>query len=156
MDKLCVEHMEKLNEDYLQFKDVKVLCRRCHYAYHKGLTLCPICKTRYKKPRFDMCWECFKKTERGKEVIKERAELESEEEVPLIEVTVPCLEKVQVYEDQFKWGGILETCMHQCPFPDIGGNVEGCEAFMQNKKEEDEACEVAAGLVKATEKAKRG
>jgi len=72
LTQLYVEHMERLNEDYLQFKDVTVLCRRCHYAYHKGLNLCPVCKTRYKKARFEMCWECFKVTERGKEVIKRR------------------------------------------------------------------------------------
>ncbi len=143
LTQLYVEHMETLNEDYLQFKDVKVLCRRCHFAYHKGLNLCPVCKTHYKRPRFEMCWECFKKTERGKEVIKEREEIASEKEVPLIDVTLPCLEEVRVYEDQFEYGGIIETCMHQCPFPDIGGDVNSCEAFIQYKKEEDEAVEAA-------------
>jgi len=129
------------NEQYLDWENTRVitLCRGCHLNYHKGYVPCKKCGKKWHSPRFEMCWECFKKTERGKEVLKERAELESEEEVPLIKVTLPCLQEVQVYENQFEYGGIMETCIHQCPFPDIGGHVNNCTAFMQNKKEEDEA-----------------
>lgn len=64
------------------------------------------------------------------------ARAQSEEEVPLIEVTLPCLEKVQVYQDQFEWGGILETCIHQCPSPDRADDGNSCVAFIHWKREE--------------------
>ncbi|GAI98355.1 unnamed protein product, partial [marine sediment metagenome] len=88
---------------------------KCAGARLHGLNLCPECKAHYKKPRFKTCWGCFSKTDEGKEWIENRAKLESEEEVPLIDVELPCMEKIQVYEDQLEYGGMLEVCNHQCP-----------------------------------------
>jgi len=63
-------HWQKLTEDYLNFKDVIVLCRRCAFARLLGFRLCPVCKQRYYRdiPRSNrkMCWLCFIKTEEGK------------------------------------------------------------------------------------------
>jgi hypothetical protein len=35
-----------------------ILCNRCHYAREKGLLLCPVCRTRYRRPRNPTCLEC--------------------------------------------------------------------------------------------------
>ncbi|GEM_PF-1189838 len=50
--------------------DCIVLCKRCHFARQKGMTLCPSCGKGYRRASYDLCWECFKKTEEGKEVAK--------------------------------------------------------------------------------------
>jgi hypothetical protein len=34
------------------------MCRSCHRAGHRGLTLCPVCREHYKKPGFKTCWHC--------------------------------------------------------------------------------------------------
>lgn len=52
---------EKAKKEYLEFKDVIILCRKCHFAYHKGLRLCSECKTNYHKPKHEKCWNCFQK-----------------------------------------------------------------------------------------------
>lgn len=137
---LTIEHLDPPNtltdEDYLAFKNVIILCRKCAYARLKRMNLCPECKTAYKPRKFARCFECFKKTEEGKLFLEERELVCSEEEVPQIKVTLPCLEKVQVYEDHFEWGGIFETCRNQCPFPEREGDVQSCEDFKLWKLEE--------------------
>lgn len=50
---------QKAQEEYLEFKDVIILCSKCHFAYHKGLRLCSECKTNYHKPKHEKCWKCF-------------------------------------------------------------------------------------------------
>jgi len=50
----------KIIDGYTNFADdeVLVLCNRCHYAREKGLVLCKVCKSRYHKPIYEMCWTC--------------------------------------------------------------------------------------------------
>jgi len=47
-----------------------VLCKRCHFARQKGMTLCPSCGKGYRRQGNELCWECFKKTDKGREVAK--------------------------------------------------------------------------------------
>ena len=57
-------------KDYLSMEDCLALCKRCNYAIHKKLKLCPVCKEHYfksKKGR-DRCWKCFIETDFGKAV----------------------------------------------------------------------------------------
>lgn len=56
------------SRDYLDFKDVNVLCRKCHYATEKGLVICKVCHKGYHKPKYGKCWVCFKKTSAVKAV----------------------------------------------------------------------------------------
>lgn len=56
---LLEEHLRKLNEKYLNFEGVQVLCRRCHFAYHNGLVLCQNCKKKYHGIRFNTCYNCL-------------------------------------------------------------------------------------------------
>ena len=45
---------------YMDFENVVILCRRCHFALHKGKVLCSRCKIHYHNPRYQMCFECNK------------------------------------------------------------------------------------------------
>ena len=67
---LVMDERHKADDDYVRLYNCIVLCRRCHFARLRGLVLCPLCKTNYRRPNNETCWECFKKTERGKEVAK--------------------------------------------------------------------------------------
>jgi predicted amidophosphoribosyltransferase len=72
---------EKADQEYLGFKDVIVLCKRCHMAVTKGYYLCPVCKTNYARFGYHQCHDCFLKTEQSKKYKENRAELiEIEEE----------------------------------------------------------------------------
>jgi hypothetical protein len=62
VDKVFKELKEKSNRDYLDFKDVSVLCRKCHYATEKDLVICKVCHKRYHTPKYGKCWACSKKT----------------------------------------------------------------------------------------------
>jgi hypothetical protein len=63
------------NEVYLNFylSGCIVLCRRCHFAVHKGLVLCPRCKKNYCSPRYEHCYSCLDTN--TKTVIEERKEI---------------------------------------------------------------------------------
>ena len=43
---------------YMDFENVVILCRKCHFALHKGKKLCDKCKTNYHNPRYSMCFKC--------------------------------------------------------------------------------------------------
>jgi len=62
IDELYAMRKKKADEMYMSFKNVMVLCRRCHFAKEKGLVICEICKERYHKPKYGKCWECFRKS----------------------------------------------------------------------------------------------
>jgi ribosomal protein S27AE len=62
ISKLFSEKVSKSDVDYKSFKNVMILCKRCHLAYHKGMVLCKVCRENYHKPSFNMCWKCHKKT----------------------------------------------------------------------------------------------
>lgn len=65
------KHRDTLDQIYQDYKDEKkreymvlnpetaiILCNRCHYAREKGLILCKICRIKYHKPRYSMCYNC--------------------------------------------------------------------------------------------------
>ncbi len=51
------------DKKYMNFEDIQVLCKRCHFAYHKGMDLCPVCKKKYKKKQYKTCYDCLQKVE---------------------------------------------------------------------------------------------
>jgi hypothetical protein len=61
---------QKSYEKYMSLKGTMILCKKCHMAAEKGFVLCKSCKRGYHKPRFAMCWNCFKKTEIGQKVAR--------------------------------------------------------------------------------------
>jgi hypothetical protein len=44
-------------EDLTQ--DTVVLCKRCHFALHQGMDLCPLCKKKYKPVYRRSCFDCL-------------------------------------------------------------------------------------------------
>jgi hypothetical protein len=46
------------DKKYMEFEDIQVLCKRCHFAHHKGMDLCPVCK-KYKKKQYKTCYDCM-------------------------------------------------------------------------------------------------
>lgn len=67
-------YKKKARKDYkdLENQDILILCKRCHYAYHKGMVLCKECGKKYHKGGYDMCWDCFVKTPKGKEILERK------------------------------------------------------------------------------------
>lgn len=61
-------------DEYLQFKDCVVLCKKCHFLIHNGRDICPICKKNSKKIHYPSCWECFQKTPKGEQARKNHEE----------------------------------------------------------------------------------
>ena len=61
VDKAFKELKENSNRDYLDFKDVEVLCRKCHYATEKGLVICEVCHKNYHQPKYKKCLACSQK-----------------------------------------------------------------------------------------------
>lgn len=73
---LIIHHPQEKNtlsdEKYESFDGALVLCKRCHFALHKEMHLCPNCKKKYVPNKFDVCFDCLP-SER-KEAIKSRRE----------------------------------------------------------------------------------
>ena len=104
---------DEYHEYYLTFEDCIVLCNRCHLALHKGMKLCPICKEKYHKTSYAMCWDCFTKTPRGKEVLARREKEEYENQ--MVEIENPlCDKKHQVARGFAEFGGIFHLCHRDC------------------------------------------
>lgn len=61
IDQSFILKKEKAEKEYYDFKDITVLCRRCHFAVEKGMILCKKCKEKYHKSRYIICRECFNK-----------------------------------------------------------------------------------------------
>ncbi len=40
-------------------KDTIILCKRCHFALHHGMDLCPVCHKKYKRRDYASCYECL-------------------------------------------------------------------------------------------------
>ncbi|OYT63616.1 hypothetical protein B6V01_002410 [Methanosarcinales archaeon ex4572_44] len=47
------------NKKYMDFEDIQILCKRCHWATHNGMDLCPVCKQKYKKKQYKTCFDCL-------------------------------------------------------------------------------------------------
>jgi hypothetical protein len=68
VDKAFKELKEISNRDYLDFKDVEVLCRKCHYATEKGLIICQVCHKSYHQPKYNKCWACTQRNNDGQTI----------------------------------------------------------------------------------------
>jgi len=109
----------------LREEDIMILCRRCHLALHKGLNLCPVCKTHYKKWGHSMCWECFKKTEEGKHVAEAHT---------LVPYTHPWCGEEFMIEKGF-WG--IAANPHMCCLDYCEKNIYYCEIAKEHWEEDD-------------------
>ncbi|MHA1888995.1 MAG: hypothetical protein ACTSX0_13300, partial [Promethearchaeota archaeon] len=70
--------------DYYDFeRNCIVLCRKCHYATEHGMDLCPVCKKKYKKKKYDTCFDCLPEDRKKKiidmKIMQEKQEMEFEE-----------------------------------------------------------------------------
>lgn len=118
---------DEFHEYYKTFEDCIVLCNRCHLALHKGMKLCPVCKEKYHKTSYAMCWDCFTKTPRGKEAAARREKEAYENQI--VEVENPlCGKKHQIQRGFAEFGGIFHLCHHDC-------NPYDCEIFEKWYKE---------------------
>ncbi len=61
---------------YLGFKNVRILCRRCHYATEKGLVLCKVCGSKYHYPKYEVCSECHNQARQLPETSSDLTETE--------------------------------------------------------------------------------
>jgi len=120
IDKLFSEKVRKSDEKYKSFKDVVILCKRCHLAHHKGLVLCKSCKKNYHAKQYPTCWDCIPDSDWKKTHKK-------------IEVTLPCGSKVMVEAGFWDFGGMFDICLRHCP---NGEGINSCYAFA--KWQEDE------------------
>ena len=59
---------QKADQEYLDFKDVMVLCKKHNLLYTKDYRLCPVCKRGVAKLGYPQCYQCYLKTERGKKL----------------------------------------------------------------------------------------
>ena len=71
IDKMVKAKRQKAYEEYTSLEGTIILCRACHLAAGRGRVLCKVCKKKYHEHAYQMCWDCFSKTERGQEVAKE-------------------------------------------------------------------------------------
>ena len=82
LERLTIHHPIRLDvgsyDYYMSLKETEVLCARCHFALHKGMHLCPQCKTHYVKNNFKTCFHCLP-LDMQKKIIKEREEEEIKE-----------------------------------------------------------------------------
>jgi len=60
LSKIVSERIQKSDEKYHSFENVMVQCKSCHFAYHKGMHLCPKCKKKYVKPKYKICYACLR------------------------------------------------------------------------------------------------
>ena len=66
-------------KEYLTLSNTITICKRCHFAKHKGLVLCEYCKKNYYNPkRFLSCANCRKKVDG--EIMKGIEEIEIQED----------------------------------------------------------------------------
>jgi len=57
-DERFAEWKAEYEKAYMDFENVIILCKKCHFALHKGKKLCEKCKKNYHNPRYLMCYEC--------------------------------------------------------------------------------------------------
>jgi hypothetical protein len=64
INQLVKNQRNEFHEYYISLKDIQILCKRCHFAFHKGMKLCSVCKERYHENQWDMCFICYTKTDK--------------------------------------------------------------------------------------------
>lgn len=65
---LVIHHPQEKNSltdlEYESFEGTIILCKRCHFALHRGWHLCPVCKKRYARLFYGQCSRCHKKEQK--------------------------------------------------------------------------------------------
>jgi len=102
---------------YMSLEDCIVLCKKCHFAIHKGLVLCKDCGKKYHPQQYSTCWDCIPDSEWKKETEREHKK---------IETMLPCGSKVMVEAGFWEFGGTFETCLHYCPNNE---DINRCDDF---------------------------
>lgn len=59
--------IEESTKRYVSLEGTVVICRRCHFAIHKGMDLCQVCKVKYKKKQYETCYNCSSQEKKGTE-----------------------------------------------------------------------------------------
>jgi len=73
--KLKLEYEKKVSQlldEYLEMKDIKVLCIRCHGAVRGGRKLCKRCKKNYSKKEYKVCYKYHLAEEEEKDIVVKR------------------------------------------------------------------------------------
>lgn len=61
-----LEYSYKTEWDYLDPRNVVVLCKRCHFAVHHGKILCPKCRKNYMRYENNCCYSCLPQADRDR------------------------------------------------------------------------------------------
>jgi formate-dependent nitrite reductase cytochrome c552 subunit len=61
-----LEFSYKHEWDYLDKRNIVVLCKRCHFAIHHGKILCPKCKKAYMRYENRCCYSCLPQDEKDR------------------------------------------------------------------------------------------
>lgn len=110
---IVLAQRDEFHEYYKTFDDCVVLCNRCHLALHKGMKLCSICKEKYHKAHYSMCWDCFGKTPQGKNVLAKKEQEEYEDQI--LEITNPlCGKKHYAPRWKMEFEGTFHLCHEDC------------------------------------------
>jgi hypothetical protein len=69
---LIEEEIEKAEKESESLTNAIALCKRCHFASLKGLELCPVCKSKYKSPRYETCFDCLPEGKREEVLARQK------------------------------------------------------------------------------------
>ena len=69
---LIEEEIEKAEKESESLTNAIALCKRCHFASLKGLELCPVCKSKYKSPRYKTCFDCLPEGKKEEVLAKQK------------------------------------------------------------------------------------
>jgi hypothetical protein len=64
------------HEYYMSLKDCIALCKKCHFALHKGLVLCRTCKKKYHLKQHSSCWNCIPDSKWKREIERAHREID--------------------------------------------------------------------------------
>jgi hypothetical protein len=126
IEKAYVNETEKYNN----FENIQIICKRCHWAIHNNMNLCPICKKKYKKSNYEQCFDCLP-DERKKQIEKRKEPDFDDPFAPNLESEkiVKCMHCCDTYkESEIKWDSSTElwVCKN---FPSCNGSGLGWEIF---------------------------
>ena len=129
---LTIHHPQKKNtlsdEKYMSFEGVMILCKRCAFAAHNRMHLCPSCKKKFVPNRFDVCFNCLPLETKAE--IKERRPLLSilADSRRMIKVIAPCGRKEKISKLAYDVMGTFEVC-HNCD------KVNDCDDLKKSEQE---------------------
>jgi hypothetical protein len=71
---LIEEEIKKAEEECESLTNAIPLCKRCHFARLRGMELCPVCRRKYKSPRFETCFDCLPERKKAEVLSKQKNE----------------------------------------------------------------------------------